>query len=70
MLKFALSHNALAQWRKVIASSSLEPYLNVPDRRCRIQLEVVFVRRWVIGVLGIWRGEGFGERFRTREVSL
>jgi hypothetical protein len=25
MLQFALSHNALAQWKKVIASSSLEP---------------------------------------------
>jgi hypothetical protein len=34
--------------------------LIVPDRRCRIVPEVVFVRRWVIGVLGIWRGEGWG----------
>ncbi len=33
----------------------------VPDGRCRIQLEVVLVRRWVIGVLGIWRGEGLGK---------
>jgi hypothetical protein len=35
--------------------------ITVPDRRCRIQLEVVFVRRWVIGVLGIWRREGLGK---------
>jgi hypothetical protein len=35
--------------------------LSVPDRRCRIQPEVVLVRRWVIGVLGIWRGEGLGK---------
>jgi hypothetical protein len=34
---------------------------SVPDRRRRILPEVVFVRRWVIGVLGIWRGEGTGE---------
>ncbi len=30
----------------------------VPDRRRRILPEVVLVRRWVIGVPGIWRGEG------------
>jgi hypothetical protein len=34
--------------------------LPVPDRRRRILPEVVLVRRWVIGVLGIWRGEGLG----------
>ncbi len=28
----------------------------VPDRRRRILLKVVLVRRWVIWVLGIWRG--------------
>jgi hypothetical protein len=33
----------------------------VPDRRRRIVPEVVLVRRWVIGVLGIWRGEGLGK---------
>jgi hypothetical protein len=32
--------------------------LTVLDRRCRILPEVVLVRRWVTGVLGIWRGEG------------
>jgi hypothetical protein len=32
----------------------------VLDRRCRILPEVDLVRRWVIGVLGIWRGEGLG----------
>ncbi len=33
----------------------------VPDRRSRIIPEVVVVRRWAVGVLGIWRGEGLGE---------
>jgi hypothetical protein len=33
----------------------------VPDRRRRIVPEVVLVRRWVIGVLGIWKGEGLGK---------
>ncbi len=36
-------------------------YLPVPDRRSRIIPEVVQVRRWTIGILGIWRGEGLGE---------
>jgi hypothetical protein len=35
--------------------------VHVPDRRCRILPEVVLVRRWVIWVLGIWKGEGSGE---------
>jgi hypothetical protein len=34
---------------------------SVPDRRRRIIPEVVLVRRWVIGVLGIWRGVGGGK---------
>jgi hypothetical protein len=42
----------------------------VPDRRCRIRLKVVLVRRWVTWVLGIWRGEGLGERVGKGEVSL
>jgi hypothetical protein len=33
----------------------------VRDRRRRIVPEVVLVRCWVIGVLGIWRGEGLGK---------
>jgi hypothetical protein len=32
----------------------------VPDRRRRIVPEVVLVRRWAIGFLGIWKGEGLG----------
>ncbi len=35
--------------------------LYVPDRRSRNIPEVVVVRRWAGGVLGIWRGEGLGE---------
>ncbi len=31
---------------------------SVPDRRRRILLKVVLVRRWVIWVLGLWRGVG------------
>jgi hypothetical protein len=34
---------------------------SVPDRRRRMIPEVVLVRRWVIGVPGIWRGEGLGK---------
>jgi hypothetical protein len=30
--------------------------VNVPDRRRRNIPEVVLVRRWAVGVLGIWRG--------------
>ncbi len=36
-------------------------YSTVPDRRRRILLKVVLVRRWVTWVLGIWRVEGLGE---------
>jgi hypothetical protein len=41
----------------------------VPDRRRRIVPEVVSVGRWSVGVLGIWRGEGW-VKGGTREVSL
>jgi hypothetical protein len=37
------------------------PDVNFPDRISRIIPEVVLVRRWTVGVLGIWRGEGLGE---------
>jgi hypothetical protein len=42
---------------------------SVPDRRRRIVPEVVLVRRWVVGVLGIWKGEGWGRRW-DKGVSL
>jgi hypothetical protein len=48
----------------VVCKPMLEPpceKLFVPDRRRRIVPEVILVRRWVIGVLGIWRGEGLGK---------
>jgi hypothetical protein len=35
--------------------------MSVPDRRSRIIPEVVLVRRWAVGVLGIWKGGGLGE---------
>jgi hypothetical protein len=34
---------------------------SVPDRKSRNIPEVVLVRHWAVGVLGIWRGEGLGE---------
>jgi hypothetical protein len=34
---------------------------SVLDRRSRIIPEVVQVRRWAVGVLGIWKGEGLGD---------
>jgi hypothetical protein len=40
----------------------------VPDKRSRIH-EVVVVRRYQPGVLGIWSGEGMG-RVEEWEVSL
>jgi hypothetical protein len=42
---------------------------NVSDRRCRVVPEVVLVRRGVFGVLGIRKGEGWGEG-GSRGVSL
>ncbi len=48
---------------------SIEVSFTVPDRRRRILPEVVLVRRWVIGVPGIWRGRVKG-RVGTGEVSL
>jgi hypothetical protein len=42
----------------------------VPDNKSRNIPEVVFVRRWAVGVLGIWR-EGVGwARGGSRWVSL
>jgi hypothetical protein len=43
--------------------------LSVPDRRRRIHLEVVLVRRWAIWVLGIWMGRVWGKG-GSRGVSL
>ncbi len=37
------------------------PPVTVPDRRSQNIPEVVLVRRWAVGVLGIWRGKGLGE---------
>jgi hypothetical protein len=45
-------------------------HVTVPDRRSRIIPEVVLVRRWAVGVLGIWRGESLGEGWGKRRVSL
>ncbi len=53
-----LSQNCLSHSHKDMA----KPWIcTVPDRRRRILPEVVLVRRGVIGVLGIWRGEGLVE---------
>jgi hypothetical protein len=47
-----------------ITTPSLQTVRIVPDRRRRIIPEVVSVRRWAVGVLGIWRGEGLGKGLR------
>ena len=38
----------------------------VPDNKSRNIPEVVLVRRWAVGVLEIWRGEGLGEGWGKR----
>jgi hypothetical protein len=43
--------------------------ISVPDRRSRNIPEVVLVRLWAVRVLGIWRGEGWGEGW-DKGVSL
>ncbi len=43
--------------------------VSVPDRRRRVVPEVVLVRRWVIGVMGIEGGRVWG-RVGSGEVSL
>ncbi len=41
---------------------------SVPDRRRRINPEVVIVRHWAIWVLGIWRGRVGGRVGQGRSV--
>ncbi len=43
----------------LLGRSKCGSIVNVPDRRRRIIPEVVVVRHWAVGVLGIWRGEGW-----------
>jgi hypothetical protein len=50
-----------SRWRSGSVIQGSDSILPVPDRRRRILPEVVLVRRWAIGVLGIWRGEGLGK---------
>jgi hypothetical protein len=47
--------------KKTLKIGNLFSNVNVPDRRSWTIPEVVLVRRWTVGVLGIWRGEGLGE---------
>jgi hypothetical protein len=58
---FPVSHTSSIRSFLPPNSSSFLSNIFVPDRRSRIVPEVVLVRRWAIGVLGIWRGEGLGE---------
>jgi hypothetical protein len=55
----------------MLLAGSSSAFITVPvlDRRCRIQLEVVLVRRWVLGFWEFGRGR-VGERVGTGEVSL
>ncbi len=50
--------------------SNLDQGVTVPDRRRRTVPEVVVVRHWAVGVLGIWRGEGWVKGWDKRGVSL
>jgi hypothetical protein len=44
-------------WRIITGHMICPLYsVTVPDRRRRIVPEVVVVRRWAVGVLGIWKG--------------
>jgi hypothetical protein len=61
---FAFSHSKIAlnlAIRRFEVPNEHERGDSVPDRRCMIFPEVALVLRWVIGVLGIWRGEGLGK---------
>jgi hypothetical protein len=42
--------------RRTLLIMALVSGSTVPDRRSRNIPEVVVVRRWAVGVLGIWRG--------------
>ncbi len=55
---------------QTVPSRINQPTVLVPDRRCRILLKVVLVRRWVTGDSGNLEGGGFGERVGKGEVSL
>jgi hypothetical protein len=44
--------------------------LTVPDSKSQNVPEVVFVRRWAVGVLGIWKGWDSWVRGRANGVSL
>jgi hypothetical protein len=40
----------------LLGNTAVKVKRTVPDRRRRIVPEVIVVRRWAVGVLGIWRG--------------
>jgi hypothetical protein len=52
-----------------IRFTTVQARLSLLDRRRRIHLEVVLIRRWVIWVLGIWKGRVWGKG-GSRGVSL
>jgi hypothetical protein len=62
--RFAESGRWIAELFGIPQQSTTTLRGSVPDRRCRILLKVVLVRRWVTWVLGIWRGEGLGKGLR------
>ncbi len=45
-------------------------FLSVPDSKSRNIPEVVSVRRWAVGVLGIWKGRGSWVKGGANGVSL
>jgi hypothetical protein len=44
--------------------------INVPDNKSRNIPEVVLVRRWAVGVLGIWKGRDSWVKGGANGVSL
>ncbi len=51
-------------------SSTQLPYIIVPDSKSRNIPEVVIVRRWAVGVLGIWKGWDSWVKGGASRVSL
>jgi hypothetical protein len=60
LLLFVVTSNDFDTYKRTV-TCNYNGTVTVPDRRRRILPEVVLVRRWVVGVLGIWKGEGLGE---------
>jgi hypothetical protein len=56
----------ITEFKKKIMNS----FLTVPDSKSRNIPEVVFARRWAVGVLGIWKGWDSWVKGGANRVSL